>query len=74
VTVDFDSELARHVDRVVGAGVVDENDVLTRAVRQSFECGLQRLRGVIRGQDNADGQILYFRKVTRQQREYTLPS
>ncbi len=72
VAVDFDSELARHVDRVVGAGVVDENDVLTRAARQSLECGLQRLRGVIRGQDDTDREILYFRKMARQRREYTL--
>ena len=71
VAMDTDSEFPRHFSGVVGARVVDENDVLARAARHPIEGRLQCFRRVIRGQDDADGEILYFRKMIRQSREYT---
>ncbi len=71
VTVHLDAEPARNVNRLVHARIVHENDVVACAARQPIERGLQRLGGVIRGQDDADGKILDFRKMIRQLREYT---
>ena len=67
----FDAQVACDVDRVIGARVVDENNVVAGTARQPLERGAQCLRRVIRRQHDADGEILYLRKVVRQSGEYT---
>ena len=71
MAMDLDSKLARDFRRIVGARIVDEDDVLARTGRKTFKRGSQRFRGVVGGQDDADGKIANFGKMIRQGRKYT---